>query len=274
MNKFAGALLSPPDERDYIACMAYEDNNTPLPENFMVWQPPTENQYDTNNCVAQTIANIFECHRYKMLKSHKDFSVGFIYGSQNRTGMGMYLREGCRIAVEVGDIYREVFDSNEEMPKIKKMVSSLSAEIKENAQKAAFFVKLKTIEEIKRFIYKYELPVLACVDCWAFSASTGNHAMPLCGWKGEKVIFHNSWGKKKEYPELDSDEIVECWGIVFNDLLDFSDVTAEHWAYNAIMQAAYDNLLLGYPDNTFQPEKELTRAELAVLILRYLKTKK
>mgnify|MGYP003295227188 CR=1 FL=1 len=114
MKIISGALASPPDKRDYPACTAYEDNCLSLPDRFEVWQPPTENQYCTQNCVAQTVANIFECHRHRLLEDHKDYSVGYIYGSKNHTLEGMYLREACKIAVDIGDVYKEKFESNEE----------------------------------------------------------------------------------------------------------------------------------------------------------------
>jgi len=40
------------------------------------------------------------------------------------------------------------------------------------------------------------------------------------------------------------------------------------WAYAAVMEATYKGLLGGFPDGTFRPSKDLTRAEAAVLIGR------
>jgi hypothetical protein len=48
----------------------------------------------------------------------------------------------------------------------------------------------------------------------------------------------------------------------------FSDVSAAGWAAPFIEEAVRLGLLKGYENGTFRPEKELTRAELAVLVAR------
>lgn len=51
----------------------------------------------------------------------------------------------------------------------------------------------------------------------------------------------------------------------------FSDVTTSHWAYNYIKTAVDNKLILGYPDGTFGPEKNVTYAEAMTMMLRALK---
>lgn len=41
-----------------------------------------------------------------------------------------------------------------------------------------------------------------------------------------------------------------------------------HWAHNEIERAMELGLVKGYPDGTFQPDKPITRAEAAVMLLR------
>ena len=43
------------------------------------------------------------------------------------------------------------------------------------------------------------------------------------------------------------------------------DVTG-HWAEDAIRRCIERGLLKGYPDGSFQPDKPVTRAELAVIL--------
>ena len=45
------------------------------------------------------------------------------------------------------------------------------------------------------------------------------------------------------------------------------DVTG-HWAERAIRRCMARGLLKGYPDGSFQPDKPVTRAELAVILDR------
>ncbi|HHW06705.1 MAG TPA: S-layer homology domain-containing protein [Clostridia bacterium] len=48
----------------------------------------------------------------------------------------------------------------------------------------------------------------------------------------------------------------------------YSDVSPEHWAYPYIETATSLGLLTGYPDGTFQPQRQLTRAETAMILFR------
>ena len=50
----------------------------------------------------------------------------------------------------------------------------------------------------------------------------------------------------------------------------FSDVSADHWAYDAIAIAAKMGWIEGYPDGTFRPDATITRAEMMTLVNRAL----
>lgn len=50
----------------------------------------------------------------------------------------------------------------------------------------------------------------------------------------------------------------------------FKDVAGSHWAAQAIHNAVQQGILKGFPDGTFQPERSITRAEVAVLIDRLI----
>ncbi|MDY6268409.1 MAG: S-layer homology domain-containing protein [Selenomonadaceae bacterium] len=53
----------------------------------------------------------------------------------------------------------------------------------------------------------------------------------------------------------------------------FSDVPADHWAYDAVSQLAADGVIEGYGDSTFQGEKNITRYEMAQMIARAMAKK-
>jgi S-layer homology domain len=48
----------------------------------------------------------------------------------------------------------------------------------------------------------------------------------------------------------------------------FSDVPANHWAYQYIQSLAADGLIDGYPDGKFKGDRPLTRYEMAVIVAR------
>jgi hypothetical protein len=50
----------------------------------------------------------------------------------------------------------------------------------------------------------------------------------------------------------------------------FSDVPANHWAYQALQSLAADGLIEGYGDGRFKGDRPLTRYEMAVLVARVL----
>jgi len=50
----------------------------------------------------------------------------------------------------------------------------------------------------------------------------------------------------------------------------FSDVSENHWAYDAINYVATKGIFKGYPDGTFKPDQTITRAEFSVAVFRLL----
>ncbi|SFT83759.1 S-layer homology domain-containing protein [Selenomonas sp. GACV-9] len=48
----------------------------------------------------------------------------------------------------------------------------------------------------------------------------------------------------------------------------FSDVPADHWAYDAVAQLAADGVIEGYGDSTFKGDKNITRYEMAQMVAK------
>lgn len=55
--------------------------------------------------------------------------------------------------------------------------------------------------------------------------------------------------------------------------VDYSDLNKSHWAYNVIMDMTSKKILSGYPGNTFIPDKPVTRAEFAKILVLTLNLK-
>ena len=49
----------------------------------------------------------------------------------------------------------------------------------------------------------------------------------------------------------------------------FKDVKTNHFAYSSIEWAYNEGLIKGYPDGTFQPDRTLTEAQFAAMLIRY-----
>ena len=273
-----GALLSPVDERDYPICMAYEDSeDIEIPESFTTsFQPPQAKQIN-GSCVAHTIANIMEVMYHNMTSKHEDFSIGFVYGNRKANeydGEGMYVRTACKNLCNDGNIKAELFENYGSAPSIIECVKEFKEQFpdwKEFTYIPAHYVRTNVTNEVKKFIMKYNIPVMACVDTQQFYFGSGMHAMALYGWEGNTAIMQNSWGDKCPIVKVDFDLIEEFWLIVPFEIVNFTDLSTEHRAYESILRCVDKKLLLGYPDNTFAPDKSLTRAEMAVLIYRMMK---
>ena len=50
----------------------------------------------------------------------------------------------------------------------------------------------------------------------------------------------------------------------------FSDLIDTHWAYRQIMDLSEKSIVIGYPDGSFQPDENVTRAEFAAMAIRAL----
>ena len=56
-------------------------------------------------------------------------------------------------------------------------------------------------------------------------------------------------------------------------LVSFVDVAKDYWARGPVEELATLQFVTGYPDGTFGPEKSITRAELATLLVKINKGK-
>lgn len=276
----SGFIYMPEDERDYPVCMAYDDaEDIEIPESFKTsFQPPYESQI-SSNCVAQTLANIMEVMWYNQFGEHDDFSVGFIYGNRKdgqSKSKGMTGYTACNNLCEDGDVKRSAFENPYEVPSLIKVVQEFkrnNPNWKDEAYVPKSYIRTKTMEEVKKFILKYNIPVMAIVRAREFSSLVGYHAMALYGWNGDIAIMQNSWGEDNPYKivELDFDKIKEFWMIVPYSVMNFADIDEAHWAYKHIAKCVEKEIMLGYPDGSFKPEKQMTRAEIAAIIYRMLK---
>lgn len=65
-----------------------------------------------------------------------------------------------------------------------------------------------------------------------------------------------------------SDELIEAKKIRILSLKGFKDISPRYWAGVAIGILATENVISGYPDGTFRPEGNITRAEMCTLLIK------
>jgi len=61
-----------------------------------------------------------------------------------------------------------------------------------------------------------------------------------------------------------------CCIILTNVSYAFTDLTSEHWAYDAVGKMVDRKVLSGYNDGTFKPDSKITRAEFATILVKTL----
>ena len=288
-----GAILSPPDPRDYTVGSALEVAGDTLPQAWETWQPPVEKQGQIGNCVAQSLANIMECIDHHSEQEHRDWSVGYIYGKSSVAAYsGMIPRDACDVLVKEGDVLRSVWECLEENPACWEKRFFVSEDIKAQAQRVKMYVRLYTEDEAKRFMLKYNLPVMVCVDVqkvYGPMFGDGKHALIWFGWDDSKRKFYKynhkyvgdnlhlqdsqgtggMWGDGTRWANFDDFE--EVWGIVPNEKITFPDVEDSRWSAASIREAVEDGIFVGFEDGTFRPEEPLTREQAAAFYKR-LKT--
>lgn len=196
------------DRRDYKMYVCSSKPDT-LPIEYEITIPTVKDQGIVNSCVAHTLASFLE---ETNKKENKLFSTGFIYGyrpvgySQDQ---GMYPRQALKTLLKVGDVEKDKFDHNKEMPHIRGLVDERLDELRILAElnKIHSYARIYTISEIKKCLYNdvtvpISIPVYNNLkldkdnvvqapegDC------EGYHMVLVCGWNSKGLIFQNSWGK-------------------------------------------------------------------------------
>ncbi|MBP3821245.1 S-layer homology domain-containing protein [bacterium] len=61
---------------------------------------------------------------------------------------------------------------------------------------------------------------------------------------------------------------VLCFGVL--SAMAYPDVDESHWAYSQIKLLTEQGVIIGYPDGTFKPDENVTRAEFAAMAIRAL----
>lgn len=277
MREYNGALPSPPDERDWHIdrCLDMPSGSASFPKSFKVsWLPKHKDQGYVNSCASFVLALIFECLYYKKHGRVVQMSTGFNYGCRWETtykGEGLYMRDAIKTICKYGDVLASTWDNNLEVPEAIRAFEEAYPEIAEFAKKLIKgYVRLRTEEEAKAHLMKYDLPLFANTQMRyinPLSKSTAYHAMAIIGWlRTGEMKCQNSWGVLDcPNPEIEFDNFEEVWGVIPMEEIKFTDVSTDRWSAEAIDEAVKDGIIAGFPDGTFAPDQPLTREQIAVI---------
>ena len=277
-----GCLQETPSIRNYDYDIVCGASQTKLPDTYMLPKdrlPKVGNQGNTNSCVAFAVVAILEVMYRIEFGSDINLSEGFFYGynrPQNQMQMGMYPSKTLDCCRKTGSVPISLFNILEEMPEMYDLVKNRE-DLVEVAKK--FRIKgYSTIDfpsnnatKVKQALYEKQYPLLAISNRYF----GGSHAVIIVGWEKDGFIIQNSWGEswgnngrgKVPYDAINyvyilADEVFE---------MNFTDVDKNKWYYDAINETVFNGLMKGTGETTFDPDKPLTRAEMAQICVNLCK---
>ena len=273
---------------DYTGEFRCSANQTELPAEFMLdkeFIPDCRDQGCVGSCVGFAITNIMQILNYKETGKRDRFSAGYVYGKcrdKDDVYTGMFIRKTLDYLIKTGSCFEAHFNRNEEMPLIRELIDA-QPELDERA----YPYRIRGYEvynkadrkaknnQIKSAILNYNVPILASTDYYKEP-----HAICIIGWNDHKEQWYimNSWGEyvgdkgicKIDYNSID-------WGYLLLDeknsnvLMPFEDVSEDKWYFNAVKHVYNAGLMNGTGETTFEPERAITRAEMAQVLMNLCK---
>lgn len=272
--------------RNYDYDIVCGSSRTDYPKEYEIPRDNTGYLRNQNyeDCVANVIAQISESFWNTELKTDEKHSEYFAYGAlrkENSYSPGMIVSTAMEKWNEIGIVPQKYFNVSEEMPEIKSIVEKFP-DVYEIAKKYRIkgYVQFRGGKEaskdiqIKDALMKYGRGLVA-VSPSGFRG--GSHCVMLTGWNDNtgKYKFKNSWGANygdNGFSEIAKSEIGEVYMPIFeNVVLPFVDVDEKDWFYNSVKHMYFSGLMNGTSNNTFEPEKPMTRAEVATMFDRLVK---
>ena len=281
-----GVVRKPKKVLDY--CGTFKTSDVTLPYEYILPDrliPDVRNQGEINSCVGFAITNIMQILNEVETGKRERFSAGYVYGKcrdDEDDYEGMVVDDALKHLIKFGACFESDFPINEEMPKIRELVLSrpdLDGKAEPYHIKAyevyGSAIKQKKYNDVKAALYKYNTPILG-----DFNMRGGGHAVCIIGWNDKDQTFKivNSWGTEWKdngigdvpYSKLDRGYLlVDAENS--NRIMPFKDVPYDEWYYKAVQHAYNAGFMNGTSADTFEPEKPLTRAELAQALVNFAK---
>jgi len=239
-----GMIASPTDYRDH-KLGAYLDifPESEMPAGFLVppytqeFEIPINNQYSTQTCVAQTLAEADAQRQYKERRFYEKMSAGYIYGNRalgdNQTE-GMIPRQALAKLCTDGVPSAADFPEIGTYPQCRDLYLARKDQLadKAKANRVLSYIQLTSRQEIKMALMAtgtlalgittfdnfYDVDDDGLVDPPSGDAD-GGHMIQVYGWRPDgRMIIANSWGGAwgKQglcYMPFDYKAIKEVWAI-------------------------------------------------------------
>lgn len=276
-----GCLKETPSIRTYTYEAVCGSTDTDVPEKYILPKerlPVVTNQGTTWACVAFALAEILSVFNLNEFGELERFSEGFIYGyNREASYKGMYPQKTLDIMRKTGSVPTKYFSKLYEMPELRedilkdpKLTKLIEVAQKYKIKGYVGFLRGE-IEEVKQALFSSQTPIFAISERYF----GGSHAIIIVGWDKDGWIIQNSWGEnwgdggRKCIPYSAIQQKYLLIDEVFE--LKFTDVDKNKWYYDAIKETVFNGLMQGTGEDTFEPEKPLTRAEMAQICVNLCK---
>lgn len=251
-----------------------------LPDKFIIPKdrhPKPWSQGAYNCCVAASITKVLEVINFLKTGEYVMFSKGYVYGRHSRpdkTQGGMGYDYAMESLLKHGTIPEEMFPYMNEIPDIIEdiMENPNLSKFDKEAEKTKIVSFEKIVgnihfyENVKKCLYEHQMPLVG-------NMVGRRHCTVIVGWDGDQLLYLDhkgtdalSRGKFNEAYYLDG-------GIDMPEKLPFNDVAETDWFYPYVKDVYDKGIMYGTEANTFDPNKPVTRAELATVISRLLETR-
>ncbi len=236
-----------------------------------------KNQGNVAACVACACAEVGEAI------FGREMSEAWAYGRLRANGdnfSGMYAARTLDMWKSVGFVPLSDFGVLKEMPEIRRLTEKFP-DLDEVAKKYKIggyaSINYASAEKrdlaVKEALMRDDIGLVAVADDYFGTA----HCIRLTGWNDKKKTykFQNSWGAEYGdggYDEIPKSDVNYIYAVFAKDFkLPFEDVAENRWSFKAIKNLYFAGLINGVTDTLFEPERSITREEVAVIVDRLLK---
>lgn len=229
-----GAIYSGTDVRDYqIVCAAKEQA---FPEEFELPTVRVKDQKDVGACVAHALSSIIEYYNCVQRGDLTEMSTGYIYGNRTNSehkGPGMIIRDALDAARKCGDVPKEDFPENVEMPKALMLYQRRAKGLQDIGypNRISEYCRVNTVSAAKQALMA-GIPLLMAMDWYSdmrvedgvlvtnFIGNEGGHCMFIYGWddRGWKIqnSWSENWGENGKFILPYEIGMAECWAVLDN----------------------------------------------------------
>lgn len=205
-----------------------------------------------------------------------EFSEGWNYAEFRRhEGKGLYMQTALDMWLKLGTVPFADFGILREMPEIRTLAEA-HPELSEIAAKYTIcgyaslnYADRKRRDNAVKQAIMSGVPVLASITYLG-----GGHAIAVDGWDDAKGVYtyQNSYGRdwgEGGYGTIGKDKLNDAYAVFFEGPeLPFSDIPGNRWSHSAIKHMYMNGLMRGATDTEFEPERAMTREELAAVLDR------